>query len=558
MDDQDGKPTSPDRVADTEIDSFAPASPRVPVDLRPGDRLNEYSIEEELGRGGMGTTYACRDTKGQRFALKIAGDDPLRPQNAKDQLRRDAELASLVAPCPAVAQVYEMGDAEIRGVSVAYLRSELVTGPPLSTLLESSGRLSSEAVRHLWVAVTEGLSAIHDAGVLHLDLKPSNLLLDRPINTQRGLTDQLLHATPKIIDFGISRKRGDNAATSAGVEGTPYYMSPEQCEGVEPSPASDIYTLGVAFFQIATGTLPFTGEQLAVLHQHVRVAPPLAELDGRLGYHLSLILSRCLLKNPADRYPNPAELRVDLCAAGGRDFAHRDLEYRRDHETLTLSGKVPRRAAPSSGPFERFRGDSFEPLAQLLWLFTRLRPSAKDVVRAAEWITQRVDELRETLLAEPDRVSIELDVVSAVLLPRLRRSLSDLNDSEALPESFDQELGEIEANALALRELGAVRRQTLLESWQVARTSLTQLRPLEETGAQNRLVRVRIERDLDERVGEMRWDLVEVTAKIDALLASGDAKWAAQELLTFERRHPHADALEEIAGPLGLLRQRVQ
>ncbi len=546
-----------DRVADTEVEGIDLQVPRLAVDLRSGDRLNQYTIEDELGRGGMGITYACRNDEGERFALKIAGYDPKRTHNARDQLERDAELASLVAPHPAVARVYEMGEAVIRGVSVAYLRSELVAGPPISRLLESNGVLAPDAVRHLWVAVAEGLAAIHKAGVLHLDLKPANLLLDRTIDPRGNTSQQVLEAMPKIIDFGISRQRGDNAATSVGVEGTPFYMSPEQCEGVEPSPASDIYTLGVAFFHIATGTLPFSGEQLAVLHKHVHVAPPLAELDGRLGYHLSLILSRCLLKNPADRYPGPSELLVDLCAAGGRDFAHRELEYRRDHEILTLSGKVPRRAPGSSGPFERFQGESFTPLGQLLWLFSKLGENTKDLKRALEWLAQRIEELREVLLREPNRVSLELDVVTKVLIPRLRSALSAVVDRSELPDGFERDLDTIDGDAKALRKIGDVRAQTLLESWQVARTSLAQLKPLEETGAQNRLVRVRVERDLDERVTELRWDLEEIKAKIGALLETGDSKWAAQELLAFERRHPHADVLAEISAPLDALRALV-
>jgi serine/threonine protein kinase len=523
--------------------------------LRGGDLLGEYVVEAELGRGGMGITYSCRNGKGERFALKVAGSED--SVEAREQLRRDLELACRVPPHPAVGQVFDLGEATVRGVRVTYLRCELVRGPSLATLLAKVGPLPIEAVRHLWVAVVEGLAVIHGAGVLHLDLKPGNILLDRPIDTKARLGPQLTDAMPKIIDFGISRERGDNAATSTGVEGTPYYMSPEQCEGLAPGPTSDLYTLGTTFFHVATGSPPFDGEQLAILHKQVTAPPPIAELEGRLGYHLSLILSRCLLKNPEARYTAPEQLLADLCLAGTRSFEHRELEYMRDHEQLNLTGKTsgPRKRPSSSERFERFQGESFAPLGQLLWLFSGLKETRLDVQRALDWMSEHVQRLRETLLDEPGRVSVELDVLRDVLAPRLRATADRLApEAPAVSERLDELIHAIST----LAQISGVRRRTLQESWQEARDSLAKLEPLTETQAHNRLVRVRVERDLEEKVGEVRWDLEEASAKIDALLEEGESDWAAQELLGFERHHPRAEALTELGDMLRALRERVR
>jgi serine/threonine protein kinase len=527
----------------------------VALELRPGDVLDGYIVEQELGRGGMGITYACRDGSDTRFALKVAGFKFKSAERAREQMRRDAEHAARIPDHPAIAKVHGLGETEVRGVPVVYLCCELVMGPSLSRLVDRYGPIPPRALQHLWVSVVEGVKTIHDAGILHLDLKPGNVLLDRHVDAERPLEPQLLEALPKIIDFGISRRLEDAPDTSTGLEGTPYYMSPEQCEGLAPGRASDIYTLGTTFFQLATGAPPFIGEQLAVINQQVTSAPPVAELKGRLGYHLSLVLSRCLLKDPAERYSDATELLEHLCLAGERGFPRRELEYVRDREHLVLSGTAPRRAPPSSSHKHlRMRSEGFEQLGQILSAVSQLEPTRREAERTTSWLEQHLDELREVLLDDPGRATVELEVIFKVLVPRVEQCCAQLEGERA---SILSRLQALDRDARALVAICELRARTLTEDWREASAALERLDSLEDTQARNRLVRVRVERDLDQRLTELRWDLREATAKIDGLLASGKSEWAAQELLSFERRHPHANEVAEVVAVLEELRERV-
>ncbi|RMG10545.1 MAG: hypothetical protein D6731_17205 [Planctomycetota bacterium] len=522
----------------------------VSLELAVGDVLDGYVVERELGRGGMGITYAVRDDAGQRYALKVAGFRFRSAQKAREQLRRDAAHAAAVAGHPCVARVYGLGETEVRGVPVVYLRSAFVAGPSLARLVEQHGPLPLPALRHLWVRVAEGLEAIHQAGVVHLDLKPGNILLDRPIDPDRPLEEQLLAATPRVIDFGISRRLDEDSETATALEGTPFYMSPEQCEGLRPGPAADIYTLGTTFFHLATGAPPFAGEQLAVLSQQVTSPPPVAELPGRLGYHLSLVISRCLFKDPQARYPSAGDLLADLRRAGGRDFPRRTLEFLREREHLFLSGRAPRRAPPSSShKFLRERRAGCAELAELLAAVARPDPSPKALRRRRDWIAELLDELRESLLDDPHATRVELEVIERVVLPRLRSAAEELADDELIAD-----LHQAARTACELEALCDVRALTLEERWRGASAALARL---EETGSTNRLARVRVERDLDQRLAELRWDLRESSARIDGLLADGQLEWARQELRSFERRHPRAAEVEDVAGDLAALRDRL-
>ena len=181
--------------------------------------------------------------------------------------------------------------------------------------------------------------------------------------------------------------------------------------------------------------------------------------------------------------------------------------------------------------------------------FKGIKPSA-----CAEWMAQRIGDLREELLAEPDRASLELEVISKVLAPRVLAALEGFSAAEAAP--VREQLGALLADAQALGGISRVRSHTLSETWREARASLADLKPLSETQAQNRLVRVRVERDLEERIAELRWDLEETCAKIDSLLASGDRAWAAEELDIFLRRHPRAESVDGVSETLDGLRER--
>ena len=255
-----------------------PALVPVAVELQPGDEVEDersgerYKIERELGRGGMGIVYAVQAEDGRRLALKVAGFNFATQEQARAQLIRDAENAIRVGENqshPAVATVFWVGTAVVRKAPIVFLISELVNGPSLAQRISEFGPIEDELARDLWVRVAEGLGAIHDAGVLHLDLTPGNILVEGL--TAPGEETQSEAVRPKIVDFGISKRVESH--TIRNVEGNPGYMSPEQCEGLAPCFASDIYMLGATFYHATTGRPVFSGEPMAVLNQHRTSAP---------------------------------------------------------------------------------------------------------------------------------------------------------------------------------------------------------------------------------------------------------------------------------------------
>lgn len=280
---------------------FEPVAPteRVP------DRIGPYRILELLGEGGMGRVYrAERERPRRTVALKV-----LRVAMASPDLRRRFEHeADVLARLqhPGIAQVFEFGADEQFGESVPYLAMELVEG---ATLVESADQRSLDvrARIELFCKVCEAVGHAHEAGVIHRDLKPGNILVHE--------------RQPKVFDFGISRmidpERSLHTRTGQFV-GTVGYMSPEQILA-EPDAigvASDVYSLGVVLYELLTGRPPLLldGLALAVVAETVRDQdpPPLGQLDVGLRGDLEVIALKCLEKDPSRRYANAAELAADL------------------------------------------------------------------------------------------------------------------------------------------------------------------------------------------------------------------------------------------------------
>jgi serine/threonine protein kinase len=317
-----------------------PSSRALVLELLVGDTIVDESTGErfevlaELGRGGMGIVYEVQRPEGERVALKVAragfGDD----EEARALLLRDAENAIRVSrdhPHPAIVSVLHAGTAEVRGASVVFFVSELVAGGSLGERIRSSGPLPDALTRDLWVQVVEGLAAVHEAGLLHLDLTPGNILLEGPPEAP----------CPRIVDFGISRRVGTH--TARGLEGNPGYMSPEQTEGLPPSFASDVYMLGASFYHATTGRPMFSGEPVVVMDQHRRALPRHADLETALGSDLALVIHKCLFKDPEDRYPDAATLLEDLRACGDSDFPRSRLrkELSAEAKRLALRERIP-------------------------------------------------------------------------------------------------------------------------------------------------------------------------------------------------------------------------
>lgn len=270
-------------------------------------KLGHYEIQSRLGAGGMGEVYLARDTRLSRLvAIKT-----LLPSFANDvtRLKRFLQEAKVTSSLnhPNIGHLYEIGDAD----GIWYLALEYVDGPTVGTRLQS-GPIPMPELLELAVQAADALTEAHAQGVLHRDLKPDNLMIDR-----RG---QL-----KVLDFGLARADGrpgeeseetrTQMLTNPGVVmGTPRYMSPEQALGRPLDARSDLFSMGVVLYQMATGAVPFdgqTGPEItdAILH-HTPTAP--ARLNPAIPPEFERILSRAMEKDPTLRYQSASDLRADL------------------------------------------------------------------------------------------------------------------------------------------------------------------------------------------------------------------------------------------------------
>ena len=272
-----------------------------------GQTLGRYRIEEELGAGGMGVVYRAHDEKLERdLAIKVLAPGTLDDEAARKRFRNEAKVLSKLNH-PAIQTIYDFDTIEGHDLLI----SELVPGISLDARLHG-GPLPEKEVVRLALQFAQGLAAAHEAGVLHRDLKPANL---------RVTPDGRL----KILDFGLATLSRNAVLTMSkatesleqspsGISGTLPYMPPEQLLGEAADERSDIYSAGVALFEMATGRMPFRETLVpkltnAILHD----APPApTSIMPKLSPELGRILLKCLEKDPELRYQSAKELAADL------------------------------------------------------------------------------------------------------------------------------------------------------------------------------------------------------------------------------------------------------
>ena len=257
-----------------------------------------YRLESLLGQGGMGQVWRAWDkTLSRPVAIKVLHDAGGGSTAFRRRLRVEARLAAGLSH-PGLAGVFDYADG--LGDAPPFVVMELVDGPALSTLLATDGPRSPAQVADMLGQVARALSAVHAAGIVHRDVKLSNLLL--------GPAGQL-----KLTDFGIAHAFDAATLTATGGRvGSPPYMSPEQVGSGTVGPASDVYSLGVAGYELLTGRRPFIGEPIAVALAHREQAPP--PLPAAVPTPLAALIMSMLAKDPAAR---PTTTQVSE-RAGGR------------------------------------------------------------------------------------------------------------------------------------------------------------------------------------------------------------------------------------------------
>lgn len=259
------------------------------------DAASRYVLEEELGRGGMGVVYRATDLRLRRtVAIKILNPQQ-HTEEAMARFEREARAAAVLSH-PGIVHIYDFA----RGFGSTYISMEYVEGSTLNQLLRAEPETVREHLLPFMLQIADAVAFAHDRGVIHRDLKPANMVV----------TDR---RQVKILDFGIARRLDDAAPEVSGATGTPYYMAPEQILGEPPDQRSDVYSLGVTFFQMATAVLPFTTGN--ILRAHLEQSPPdPILLNPALTPAIAAVVLRCLAKDPAARFADGAALHAALTA----------------------------------------------------------------------------------------------------------------------------------------------------------------------------------------------------------------------------------------------------
>jgi non-specific serine/threonine protein kinase len=285
-----------------------------------GRTISHYSVLEKLGGGGMGVVYKAKDSRlGRNVALKFLPDDISHDSQAIERFRREARAASSLNH-PNICTIYDIGEFEGR----PFIAMELLEGQTLKHRISAKPMAISE-ILDVGIQITDGLEAAHAKGIVHRDIKPANIFL-----VEKGQA--------KILDFGLAKLANQrqqvlesvgeaslqtqthmadvgNMLTSPGSSiGTVAYMSPEQARGEELDPRSDLFSLGVVLYEMATGMVPFSGSTVALIFDGIlhSDAAPATKLNSRLPFAIENIFGKALEKDADLRYQTAAELRADL------------------------------------------------------------------------------------------------------------------------------------------------------------------------------------------------------------------------------------------------------
>ena len=280
-----------------------------------GRTVSHYRIVAKLGDGGMGVVWKARDTRLDRFvALKVLPAAKMSDPERKRRFVQEARAASALNH-PNIVTIYEIDEATTEGRPVDFIAMEFLPGKPLDHSIPSKGLRLNEVLKYA-IQIADALAAAHAAGIVHRDLKPGNVMVDG-------------NGCVKVLDFGLAKLTeqvgaGEFARTEATAEGpktgegmivgTVSYMSPEQAKGKKVDARTDIFSFGALLYEAITGRRAFDGDSMvSILSAVLRDEPkPAAEIVHDLPRDLGKIVTRCLQKDPNQRYQHAGDLKIDL------------------------------------------------------------------------------------------------------------------------------------------------------------------------------------------------------------------------------------------------------
>ena len=274
----------------------------ISVDLRPGMVFDSrYEILAPLGQGGMGIVYQARDRSlDEVVAIKILRPDFAQDPRMAERFKSEIRLARRVRHRN-VCAIHDYGEDQ----GLFYISMEFIEGVDLKRLLRERGAFAAPEAYDVAIQIAEGLQAVHEAGIIHRDLKTPNIMRDAA-----GIA--------RLMDFGIAKREGDGARTATGfIVGTPEYMSPEQAQGQRVDFRSDVYALGIVVYEIFTGSVPFRGDTpISTILKHLHDPPPLDPPQATaIPPAVRSVLGRCLAKDPADRFASARDVADALRGA---------------------------------------------------------------------------------------------------------------------------------------------------------------------------------------------------------------------------------------------------
>lgn len=308
---------------------------------------DRYELGAVIGSGGMSEVFAATDTLiGREVAVKMLRIDLAKDPNFRERFRREAQNSGRLSHSSIVA-VFDTGEVDKDGTSVPYIVMERVRGRNLREVVTEDGVFTPVEAANILIPVCEALQASHDAGIIHRDVKPANIMI-----TNTGGV--------KVMDFGIARAVNDSTSAmtqTSAVIGTAQYLSPEQARGKPADARSDIYATGCVMYELVTGKPPFEGESpFAVAYQHVQEDPTppsdfIADLTPTSAVNVDAVVLTAMAKHPADRYQKASEMAADLGRLSRNAVSHAaraHVETEEEPETR-FSTRTSTQVAPTAG-----------------------------------------------------------------------------------------------------------------------------------------------------------------------------------------------------------------